>query len=82
MGLDYLGVVRLDLATDQSTLWVNPQDEGSPGVSATDAFSFPATGVIDSFALRQGTSGTSGHIRAPGVLYIDDLKTGPASTAW
>lgn len=76
VGLDYLVVVRLDLATDQSTLWVNPQNESSPSVTATDAFSFPATGVIDSFALRQGTSGTSGHVGASGGLSIGDLKIG------
>lgn len=66
----YRVVFRLDLATDQTTLWVNPTDESSLSVTATDAFTY--AGTINAFALRQGTSGTG----APGDLFVDDLLVG------
>ncbi len=71
---DYLVVVKLDLATDQSTLWVNPTSESSASVTATDTFTY--AGVINGFALRQGTTGSSGNVGAPGDLYLDNLMVG------
>ena len=68
----YRVVTRLDLATDQSTLWINPVNESSTSVTATDAISY-AAGAISAYALRQGTSNTSG---APGDLFVDNLFVG------
>lgn len=65
-------VVRYDLETDRATLWVNPADESSPGVTSTDAPTY--AGVINAFALRQGTTGASPNIGAPGVLAVDNLR--------
>jgi len=70
LNTSYQVVFRFDLATDQATLWVNPVDESSPGATATDTFSY--SGVIDSFGLRQGTTGTG----RPGELNLDDLIIG------
>lgn len=66
----YTVVVRLDLATDQSTLWINPVDENSTSVTATDLISY--AGTLNAYALRQGTSGTG----APGEVTLDDLIVG------
>ncbi len=66
----YQVVFRLDLATDQTTLWVNPLDESSLGATATDTFSY--SGNIDSFGIRQGTTGTG----RPGELVFDNLLVG------
>jgi len=70
---DYKIIVRLDLSTDQSTLWVNPVDENSTSVTALDPIGWAAGTVIDQFALRQGTSGSTG---GPGSLYVDDVRFG------
>ena len=72
LGVTYTVVVRLDLATDQSTLWVNPTDEGSPSVTATDILRYGA-GPINSFALRQGADGTPSDNGAPGNSLFDNL---------
>lgn len=70
----YLVVARLDLGTDNSTLWINPLSLGDPSVTATDTIGY--AGLINSFALRQGTTGTSPNIGAPGDIYLDDLRVG------
>ena len=70
----YLIVTRLDLATDSSTLWINPLSVGDQSVTANDTIAF--SGVINAFALRQGTSGSSGNVGAPGDIYLDDLRIG------
>jgi hypothetical protein len=62
---EYLVVVRYDIATAVSTLWVNPRSEGDTNVVATDT---AAIVDINSWAFRQ-----SGGI---GALYVDDLKVG------
>ena len=66
----YQVVFRLDLFTDQTTIWVNPLDESSLGATATDTFSY--SGNIDSFAIRQGTTGTG----RPGETQFDSLLVG------
>lgn len=68
----YLVVSRLDLATDQSTLWVDPVDESSTSVTATDTITYGTPGAINAYALRQGVSGTG----APGILAVDSLRVG------
>jgi hypothetical protein len=65
-------VLRLDLATDTSTLWVNPADEFSASVTATDPISY--SGTINAFALRQGTTGSSPNISAPGAIAVGNLR--------
>lgn len=65
-------VTRLSLATDQATLWVNPTLESDPSVTGTDVIGY--SGLINSYALRQGTTGTSPNIGAPGDIYLDNLK--------
>jgi hypothetical protein len=70
----YSVVTRLSLATDQATLWVNPTLESDPSVTGTDVIGY--SGLINSYALRQGTTGSSGNVGAPGDIYLDDLKVG------
>jgi hypothetical protein len=72
----YSVVMRLSLATDQSTLWINPVDESSTSVVTTDAISYAAAGLINSFALRQGTTGSTPNIGAPGDFLVDNLLVG------
>jgi hypothetical protein len=66
-GQDLTVVVRYNVGTGITTLWVNPDNENSPSVTATDA-PFPAD--IPGFALRQDSSF--------GSLSLDDLKLGTA----
>ena len=66
-GADQFVVVRYDVSTGISTLWVNPTSESSPGVTATDA---PTASAIATFAFRQNTS-----IGSPRV---DNLRVGLA----
>lgn len=49
---DYFIVIRYNVATGQSTLWLNPLDETDPGVSASDATSAVS---ISNFCLRQAS---------------------------
>jgi hypothetical protein len=72
LGVTYEVAVRLDLATDQTTLWVHPTDEGSLAVTATDPISY--SGVINAFAVRQGTTGSSPNLGGPGTLTLGDLR--------
>lgn len=72
LGVTYEVVIRLDLATDQTTLWVNPLTESDFSVTATDPITY--NGVINAFALRQGTSGVNPNQGAPGFLSIDNLR--------
>jgi hypothetical protein len=66
---EYLVVVRYDVGTGSSTLWVNPRAESDPSVTATDA-----TGVtsINAWAFRQSNT-ANGNM---GTLHIDDLSVG------
>jgi hypothetical protein len=59
----YTVVTRYNAATGDSTLWVNPVNEQSPGVTASDA---PQSSTIGGLSLRQ-----------PGDYYIGDLTIGP-----
>jgi hypothetical protein len=45
-------------------------------VTATDAIGYAAGGLINAFALRQGTSGSSPNDAAPGDLFLDNLIVG------
>jgi hypothetical protein len=74
LGVTYEVVVRLDLATDQSTLWVGPLLESSFSVTATDTITYAAGGSINAFALRQGASGIGANQGAPGILSLDNLR--------
>ena len=77
LDVTYRLVVRLNLATDQTTLWVNPSSESSTSVTATDAISY--AGTIAQIALRQGTSNTNGTgtpSGGPGDLAVDNLIVG------
>jgi hypothetical protein len=56
-------VMRYDVDTAQATLWVDPVDESSPGVAATD-LETPAS--ISYVTLRQDLD--------MGNIYVDDLK--------
>jgi hypothetical protein len=62
-GVSYLVVVRYNIDTGISTLWVDPSSESSPGVSATDS---PSPDAIASFAFRESTG--------IGQPTIDNLK--------
>ncbi len=73
LNIDYVVVMKYDLLTDRATLWINPLSEASASVVSADAPTYFAGGVINSFALRQGTSNSTG---APGDLFIDDLIIG------
>lgn len=56
-------VTRLDLATGQSTIWLNPASEGDLSVTATDAVTNLV--AVTAFALRQDSS--------EGIMWVDDL---------
>lgn len=64
-GTDYHVVLRYNVGTGVSTLWVNPSSENSPGATATDT---PSPGAIGSFAFRQNSG--------IGSLRVDDLRIG------
>lgn len=70
LNADYLVVVRLNAATGESRLWVNPTVEATGYVDSADLH-FPS--AIESFAFRQ-----SGPSPGMGVLTVDDLKVGTA----
>ncbi len=75
LNVTYEVVIRLDLATDQTTLWIGPVDESSTSVTATDIISYPAGSTINAFALRQGTSGVpSTGQGVAGTVFIDNLR--------
>ena len=72
LGVAYDIVVRYDLTTRRTTLWVNPTSASDASVTATDG---PAGDqlAIGAINLRQGISSGTG---APGVIRIDDLAVG------
>jgi hypothetical protein len=70
LNTSYIVGIKYDLATDRTTLWLNPESEASTSITATDTVSYAAGGIIEAAALRQGTSVTTG---APGVLTIDNI---------
>lgn len=72
LNVSYRVVVGLDLAEDRTTLWIDPVDESSISVTATDPMSYDA-GIISSFALRQGYTGLTFDYGTFGALSIDDL---------
>lgn len=67
---EYLVVIRLNAATGESRLWVNPSAEAAGFVDSSD-LAFPS--AVEAFAFRQ-----SGPSPGMGVLTVDDLKTGTA----
>ncbi len=66
---EYLVVVRYDIATGVSTLWINPRSESDPSVTASDN---PSVIGINAWAFRQSST-ANGHMGAP---HIDDLIIG------
>lgn len=64
-GTEYRVVIRYDVATGLSTLWINPKSESDPGVTATDAVGLIS---VSNFALRQSPD--------IGTLHLDDLTVG------
>jgi len=72
LNVSYRVLIGLDLATDRVTLWVDPEDENSTSVTATDLISY-GDGPIASFALRQGYTGGTTDFGAFGALRFDDL---------
>ena len=68
METEYLVVVRYDIASAMSTLWVNPRSESDASVTANDT---AAPIGINAWAFRQ--SAANGHMGAP---HIDDLTVG------
>lgn len=63
VGIDYVLVIRYDVTTGVSTLWVDPQSEADQGLTAIDNAS-PSR--INAFAFRQSTN--------IGSLRVDNLK--------
>ena len=72
LGTPYTVMVRYNVGTAETKLWVNPASEASSGVDATDA-----TTPVDiwNFAFRQNTNAGT----AMGILTVDNLKL---ATAW
>jgi hypothetical protein len=70
LNTDYLVVIRLNAATGESRLWVNPSVEAAGFVDSTD---LAVPSAVEAFAFRQ-----SGPNNGMGVLTVDDLKTGTA----
>jgi len=58
----YFVVVRYDVASGQSTIWLNPGSEADSGVSASDA---PSTTSISNYSLRQASG--------MGTMLIDNI---------
>lgn len=67
LNTDYLVVLRYELATGLSTLWLNPADESDPGVTATDSVGTSLPN-ISAFSFRQNTG--------IGIMLIDNLIIG------
>jgi hypothetical protein len=65
LNTSYVIVVRYNVGTGESTLWLNPTSESDPGITATDA-PFPVD--IYAFTFRQNAG--------IGVVCVDDLKIG------
>jgi len=65
LGTDYRVYVRYQLSTATATLWVNPESELSPSVTALDVAS---SATLTSLALRQDAG--------IGGLTVDELKLG------
>lgn len=63
----YTVVVRYNVGTGESKLWLNPSAETDAGVSATDS---PSLASISSWAFRQASG--------IGTNFVDDLKIGGA----
>lgn len=75
LNVSYRVIMGFDLGTDRVTLWVDPEDENSDSITASDGFSY-SSDPINSFALRQGYTGTTTSFGAFGVLSFDDLVIG------
>ena len=67
LNTSYFIVVRYNVGTGESKLWLNPVDETSSGLMAPDS---PSLSSIEAFTFRQ-----NGGI---GVVCVDDLKIGTA----
>ena len=65
-GVNYTVVTRLVLSNGVSTIWINPTDESSPGM--TDSTAAGAPSAITTYALRENAG--------EGTLNIDNLKVG------
>lgn len=63
LGPTYTVVTRYNTATGVSTLWIDPDSEDSPSVTATDT---PSTMSVHTYAFRQASG--------IGTLLVDDLK--------
>lgn len=63
LGATYTVVTRYNTATGVSTLWIDPDSEESPSVTATDT---PSTMNVHTYAFRQASG--------IGILLVDDLK--------
>jgi hypothetical protein len=63
----YLVVMRYNVATGRTALWIDPRDETDPHVVAPDD---PAPMAVDSFTFRQASG--------IGSLAVDDLRIGGA----
>lgn len=63
-GVNYTVVTRLVLSNGVSTIWINPTDESSPGMTDTNKVNAPSP--ITSYALREAMG--------EGTLTIDNLK--------
>ena len=73
LNTSYLVVLRYEVTTATTTLWLDPVTESDASVTATDTAT-PAT--MTSFAFRQPASSTAGI----GTLLVDDLRVGTAFT--
>lgn len=63
----YTVVIRYEIETAASTLWVDPTSEADPGVNGSDTATASA---VTAFALRQSLSSGAGM----GTLVVDDLR--------
>ena len=71
-------VVKYDLTTRDTTLWLNPTSESSTSVTATDAPSGSQSDIA-AVSLREGVTNTGSG--APGTVTIDDLEVGSSFAA-
>jgi hypothetical protein len=67
LGTSYRVVVSYDFSAGAGTLWINPVDQSSPSLSATDP---GFNNAVAAYAFRQGTLSSGGSTQTIDNLYV------------
>jgi len=73
LNVAYRIVAKYDLTTRNTTLWIDPANEASSNVTATDA---PVGVQLDIAAINMRQGRSASNTGAPGVIHIDDMAVG------